>query len=374
MRSTVRLATLGTVGSGIPVEALRRAAVRATYAPSVHNTQPWYFVLGQDVLEVHADLTRRLTVLDPTCRQLIISCGCAVFNARVSLAADGFAAEVQRYFFADGRELLAKISGSPGSLRSVAALDPLLELRRTNRRQFADDHVPADLAATLESAAALEGASLLVIAEQPHRDAVARLSQRAEAIEEANPAYRSELRAWVTDDQARTDGVPLATVPRDHRGTSGAPLPAEEVPLRNYGDQGRVGLLDQAHSSRNQSLMLLGTDGDDPLSWLQAGEALERVWLEVTRAGYAMSLFTQVIEVASTREQLRSELGLSMQPHVLLRVGRAPATPASRRRKLVEVLRHAPLADVGSPARDDGYPPLTRAGKARRNSSSGAGL
>ena len=79
-----------------------------------------------------------------------------------------------------------------------------------------------------------------------------------------------------------------------------------------------------------------------PLAWLQAGEALERIWLEVTRAGYAMSLFTQVIEVPGTRQRLRLELGLTMHPHVLLRIGRAPATPASRRRKLVEVLRHAP--------------------------------
>lgn len=119
------------------------------------------------------------------------------------------------------------------------------------------------------------------------------------------------------------------------------------MPLRRYGDPGRSGLPDHTCSSMRQSLLLLGTVKDDPLSWLQAGQALERVWLEMTRAGYAMSLFTQVIEVPSTREELRSELGLDMYPHVLLRVGRAPATPAARRRKLVEVLRHAPGLPVG---------------------------
>jgi hypothetical protein len=36
-------------------EALRRAAVRATLAPSVHSTQPWRFVIGRDVLELYAD-------------------------------------------------------------------------------------------------------------------------------------------------------------------------------------------------------------------------------------------------------------------------------------------------------------------------------
>jgi hypothetical protein len=39
-----------------------------------------------------------------------------------------------------------------------------------------------------------------------------------------------------------------------------------------------------------------------------------------------------VVEVAATRDQLRDRLGLHMYPMVLLRVGRAPLTPATRRR------------------------------------------
>lgn len=169
MRPSACLATLGSVGSAIPIEVLRRAAVRATWAPSVHNTQPWCFVIGHGMLEIHADYTRQLQVLDPTRRQLIVSCGCAVFNARVSLAADGFAAEVQRYVPSDDRELLAELTGTPGGERSLGALDPVLELRRTNRRQFADDQIGPELLATLGNVAALEGASLFVIDEAPHR-------------------------------------------------------------------------------------------------------------------------------------------------------------------------------------------------------------
>ncbi|HEX8768431.1 MAG TPA: hypothetical protein VF714_08680, partial [Jatrophihabitans sp.] len=94
MTATACLATLGGPGSGIPDEALRRAAVRATLAPSVHNTQPWRLVIGAGRLEIHGDFSRQLRLQDPTSRQLIISCGCALLNARVSLAADGYLAEV----------------------------------------------------------------------------------------------------------------------------------------------------------------------------------------------------------------------------------------------------------------------------------------
>jgi hypothetical protein len=82
----------------------------------------------------------------------------------------------------------------------------------------------------------------------------------------------------------------------------------------------------------------LTTPGDTMLDWLHAGEALERVLLEVTARGYAATPFTSLVEVARTRAELIDELDLRSFPHVLLRIGRAPATEATRRRRLVDVL------------------------------------
>jgi len=77
-------------------QTLRRAAVRATLAPSIHNTQPWRFLLSADALEIHADPARQLRVLDHRGRQMTISCGCALFNARASIAAAGYDPPVER--------------------------------------------------------------------------------------------------------------------------------------------------------------------------------------------------------------------------------------------------------------------------------------
>jgi hypothetical protein len=84
--------------------------------------------------------------------------------------------------------------------------------------------------------------------------------------------------------------------------------------------------------------VLLGTDADVPRSWLAAGQALERMLLEITGLGYVASPLTQAVEVAATRVELCRDLGLQMEPHILLRVGRAPIAPASRRRALRDVL------------------------------------
>ena len=78
--------------------------------------------------------------------------------------------------------------------------------------------------------------------------------------------------------------------------------------------------------------------GGLPRGWLRAGEALQRVWLEATRFDHVASLLTQVVEVTATRDQLRDRLGLLGYPVVLFRVGRAPQTPATRRRPFDAVI------------------------------------
>jgi hypothetical protein len=274
-------------------------------------------------------------VLDPTGRQMTISCGCALFNARVALAAAGFAAEVTSLPTPADPTHLARIwvtEQHDGTVDPIGALDPVLELRQTNRRHFAEDPVPIEVVASLERAATAEQSRLVVVRSDEHRLAVAILSQKADAIQNLDQAYRAELRAWTTSDPSRRDGVTAASVPHVD-GQAG-----DEVPIRDFDSQGAGFLPSHTHSSRNQCLLLLGTDGDSAASWLRAGEALERILLEVARQGFAASPLTQVVEVASARSELRAELGLTMNPHILLRVGRAPITPSSHRRRLVDVL------------------------------------
>jgi hypothetical protein len=299
----------------------------------VHNTQPWRLHLRADRLDIWADRRRQLAVLDPTSRQLTLSVGCALFNARVSAAGDGLGLTVLRHPDPKQSDLLASLrpDDRPADT-ALAALDPVLELRQTNRRPFADEDVPETLLDVLELAALAEDASLVAVRDPDQRLAVATLSRHADDIENLNPAYRAELRAWTTDDPGRRDGVPALAVPR----VDGSAR--DEVPMRDFDTRGTGGLPAGTRWAADQCLVLLCTNGDGPADWLRAGEALERVLLEITRHGYAASPLTQVTEVPSARAQLRRELGLIGYPHTLLRIGRAPITPASRRRRLVEVL------------------------------------
>ena len=81
----------------------------AVKAPSIHNTQPWRFLASAEQVELHFDRERALSVLDPTGRQQVISCGIAVEFAVVALAARGFAAEVDLLPEGDAPDHLATI-------------------------------------------------------------------------------------------------------------------------------------------------------------------------------------------------------------------------------------------------------------------------
>lgn len=313
---------------------LRRLIWSAHRAPSVHNTQPWTFVTEPGQVSIRADRGRQLRVLDPTGRQLLISCGCALFNLRVTAAADSLATRVWRQPDPGDPDLVATVllADDAAIETELVPLDAMVASRRTNRRRFSAEPVPATMIRRLVSAAEAEGAQLVEVTTEPDRAFLAELSQLADAAQLRDPAYRAEVREWTTDDPYRRDGVPAIAVPHVG-GDSG-----DELPMRDFDSRGSGFLPARTASTRDKCLVLLGTESDDPMSWLRAGEALERILLEIAAHGFETSPLTQVIEVRAAREELRSRLGLTMYPQLLLRIGRAAPTPGTPRRPLADVL------------------------------------
>jgi hypothetical protein len=319
-------------------QALRAAAARATLAPSIHNTQPWQFVVGSAGtarLDLYADASRRVPAIDPTGRQLAISCGAALFGARAALAAAGLDAVTTLLPNPGEPELLASITiaGQTGVIADVAhRLDQAADARHSNRRRFSPGLIPDGVIDPITHAAEVEGAWLHQVRDLDDRVAVATLTQRAEALQEADPAYRAELRFWTNDAPGRTDGIPSGVIPH----ITGAAH--DDVPIRDFDTRGAGQLPAETESSLDQTLLVLGTAGDSRRDWLVAGQALGRTLLELTSAGYVASIFSQVAEIPATREQLRHDLRLTGHPHLLLRAGVAAATPATPRRPLIDVI------------------------------------
>ncbi len=316
-----------------PTEILQNAAARANLAPSIHNTQPWRFRIRRHSLEIRTDPDRQLQVLDPGRRQLMISCGCAVFNARVAVAASRHELLVERFPDPSDPDLVARLTlGEPTApWTPLVRLDAAIDRRRSNRREFFDTRVSEEVLWELTTAASAEGATVMSVSPLDQRRVVAALIREADAVETADPDYLAELRQWTIDRANRDDGVAASSYPQA-TGQRG------EIPLRNFGSEVSGQMPPMVNSGLDQCLLVIGSNADDPLSWLRTGEALERLWLEATRLDQVISLFSQPVEVRQTRQRLRQALGSSIWPQALLRVGQAAPNVATRRRPLDQVL------------------------------------
>src|SRR5581483_413960 len=113
------------------------------------------------------------------------------------------------------------------------------------------------------------------------------------------------------------------------------------VPIRDFDPRGMGWLPSSRAGMAAERLLLLAARSDDPRGWVQAGEALEHVWLALTMEGFWASPLTQLIEVRVTNDRLRGALGLTTYPQILLRVGRAPDTVRTPRRPAAEVILDA---------------------------------
>lgn len=300
---------------------LRRAAVRATLAASVRNSQPWQLVLHSDRLVVRADRTRRLPVFDPTSRQLHLSCGAALFNARVAVAAACLGADVSWGPGAEGSAdpddlaVLRPVAETADPDFALANLDWAAPRRRSSWGPFTATADPAALA-VLVSAARAEGADLVPV----ESDAAARSARLAARVLDEDPAYLNELRAWRTLDPGRRDGLPCGARPDIGPAILG----------RSW--------LPDALDWRMSSCLVLSTPTDSPAAWLRAGEALQRVLLTATALDVSVHVMSVPVEVPAARQMLAVAAACPGFAHLVLRVGCAEPAPASARRRLVEVI------------------------------------
>ena len=131
---------------------IRQIVAQAVLAPSIHNTQPWRFVAhrgGADEvrLEVYADRSRSVAVVDPTGRQLTISCGVAVEFAVLSARAAGQDVALDAFAEPTEPDLLARLTLTPGRPASAdeRALVDAIPLRHTDRDPFDPRPLPKAL-------------------------------------------------------------------------------------------------------------------------------------------------------------------------------------------------------------------------------------
>ena len=320
----------------IPACTVTAMLATAARAPSVHNTQPWRFAVGTHAIDLYADPARKLRQDRPG-REMLISCGAALFGLRLAIRELGYLPAVSLFPVPSRLGLLARVTLGPKAPATAMERRMLAALphRHTHRGAFDPGPVPAGLLARLQHDALAEGATLALIDSPGKYAKLAALVAEATRMQALNPAAREEILRWTrAPGSPARDGVPAAAF-----APSGATAPGR-LAQRDF-DQGRnVGLLPgpEPDEPPPAATAVLVTPGDSRADWLRAGQALHRVLAHAATVWVSASLHTQSLEFPAIRDIIRTRLALPGRAQMVLQFGPAHSSMSAARRPVPDFL------------------------------------
>ncbi|MDH4056323.1 MAG: Tat pathway signal protein [Gammaproteobacteria bacterium] len=325
-----RLRELPASGHGDPKQALIQAA---TLAASSHNTQPWTFRAGSDSITIEPDLSRRCEVVDPDDSHLFKSLGCAAANIVAAAPVYGFRTDVQ--LEDDGQIVIGLTMGK--AITDRGALNAIAE-RQCTKTPYDGRSLGTDETAELESAGTGEGVRVQLIDDAALRETLLDLVNEGNRLQLSDPAFRSELIAWIRFNDA-------AAI-RSGDGLSGRASGQPQLPTWLAKPIMRFVLTPQAQAKKDTvnlrssaGIAVFIGETDERRSWVEAGQAYERFALRATALGIRNAFINQPIEVRRLRSELHSALGLrgAQTAHLMVRYGHAALAPYSLRRRIADV-------------------------------------
>lgn len=280
-------------GDGSP-QALIAAAILAA---NPHNTQPWRFTAGPDLITVQADHSRALPATDPTDAELVTGLGCAIENLTVAAAAAGRAATVEATGTGD---TVARITLRPGAAAEGADLFAAIPSRHTNRGPYrADRALPEGSLAA--GAARLGSLPLVELAwlQGADRDRFGDLTVRATEAVIADREQSGEISQWWRATRAEIE------THRDGMTLDAQGLPAVTTFLakilpptsQQQNDASWLANTRTTHVATAAAYGLLSVaDPGSTAARLQVGRAFQRLHLWATTQGLALHPLNQVTE------------------------------------------------------------------------------
>jgi hypothetical protein len=320
----------------VDTQVIRDAVRLACRAPSLHNSQPWRWVVEGATVQLFVEPDRVVRGADSSGREALIACGAVLDHFRVAMAAAGFTANVDRFPDPNNRLHVASIDFTAIEFvtdghrqRANAIL-----LRRTDRLPFAAppdwDTFEPELHDTADS-----DAVRLDIIPDDLRPQLVEASQLTESLRLYDSSYHAELDWWTAAFEV-SEGIPhssLVSAAESDRVDVGRTFPVTHHRERRP----------EVDEDRSK-VLVLSTYDDTRESVLRCGELLSAVLLDATMVGLATCTLTHITEVPASREivaGLIDQSNLHITPQVLIRVGLTPSIegvpPPTPRRPIGEV-------------------------------------
>ncbi|MEY9229939.1 hypothetical protein ABIF68_009265 [Bradyrhizobium japonicum] len=317
-----------------PARGARELVRAATLAANSHNTQPWRFILSDNVITIRPDLARRCPVVDSDDHHLFASLGCAAENIVQAAPMLGLNANVAVDTANPGSVSIALNRTAP----SRHALADAITQRQCTRAKYDGRAVNSEDLRTVETAGALGGVECFIVTERSRMEAILDYVIQGNTMQMRDPAFMSELISWIRFNDSvaieRLDGLAA-------RSSGNPALPTWlarrllKFALTEKGENDKYA----EHVRSSAGIAVFISPHNDKAGWVAAGRAYQRFALQATMLGIRNALLNQPVEVSSLRPQIADYLGLGVRrPDLIVRFGRGASLPPSLRRPVTAVI------------------------------------
>ena len=292
----------------------------AVLAPSVHNTQPWFFKILGNVCEVYFDPKLRLAQADATGRNLYISLGKCLENFLIAAKYFGIY-DKHEFILTDNLAARIYFNETGGKVYKWERLVDTIPNRVNSRGAFLAKSIPEEILLEIKRLFAEKyaplGLGLNIITDKEKIKAMALLTAQGMQMANRRTAFRKEMSEWLNNDlNPKKDGMPGFSLRMPF-------LLSFVIPwLIRFKDLGKfLGKLNYKSIMTAPAVFVFSAAENFPLTWLHMGLAIERLSLELQARGLKTSVYVASVEMGDLYKQVQQLLEISSRPQFVFCAG-----------------------------------------------------
>lgn len=312
-------------GQGISEEVVRYIIRAGIQAPSGDNAQPWKFSWQNNRISIFLDRAADQSFFNVNQLASVISCGAVIENIRLAATVFGLESKIACMPSAKNGDLMAHVEFLPTG-REKDPLHDSIWKRHTNRKPYKKSPVPGSILETLEKCMSdFPQTKMHLVTKRSDLKELAKIVYKADRIRTEHRPLHEHLFKMIrfTDEEAQSkgDGFPLKNLEAGPAGELFLKI-TRPWPVMNSANKIGLGRMVALHSYQaivNSSATALLTVGSMTTEdFLKAGQAMERLWLTITKNGLCMQPMT-AITLFWLRWQLEGEQAFQEKHRRLLR-------------------------------------------------------
>ena len=179
--------------------------------------------------------------------------------------------------------------------------------------------------------------SVFLIEDRSQINKLAELAQQGTLDTLSRSDFKHELSQWVRNNWTKQpDGMPGYAMGMPAAISLISPLMIKIAPIHK-----QAGPKIKLQTASASAVAIIATANDSPIDWMNAGQLLEKIWLEATTAKLAAAPLAATIEASEAiRRDTQKVIGGQRLPQAMLRIGHSLKTNlrATPRRTIADCL------------------------------------